>query len=268
MKNWSGVFALLAGCAGTSAATDSDTVSDLAFNDLVANLDLAPSGMVHVAAGVFGMGCNESVDNTCNADEKPFHMVTLRAFDIDRLLVTQSDIAACISAGACAAPIKDFDPSNKALLPANDVSFADAVAYCAWRNKRLPSEAEWEKAARGVDGRKFPWGNSPEPDCDHANFNSCGMALLPVGGRPLGASPYGVLDMAGQVWEWTADYYDSAYYAVSPSADPTGPATGTLRSKRGGSAWIGPDRVHTSSRWFHNPTAPDIDIGFRCALSS
>src|SRR5262249_35763158 len=132
----------------------------------------------------------------------------------------------------CPAPGCEWD-CGKGDAPAGCVNFTDAKAYCDWAKGRLPTEAEWELAARGTDGREFPWGNDA-PDCDHVNMAGCGDAAADVGSHPKGASPYGAMDMAGNVVEMVADFYGATYYATSPEKDPTGPASGAHYVGRGG----------------------------------
>jgi formylglycine-generating enzyme required for sulfatase activity len=199
----------------------------------------------------------------------PDHDVTLDAFFIDRTEVTQGDYDACVAAGVCTPPAMGFDPPGHPDHPANDVTWDQAAAYCAWRGKRLPTEAEWERAARGTDRRLYPWSNDP-PDCARLNFSAawptttCAGAPLAVATHPTGRSAVGADDMGGNVWEWTRDWYGAGYYAQSPPVNPQGPSTGTYRAKRGGS-WGDPaDRVRASRRWFHYAWQAESDIGFRC----
>jgi formylglycine-generating enzyme required for sulfatase activity len=221
--------------------------------------------MVDVPAGAFAMGCNASVDTRCEADELPTHDVTIAAFAIDRDEVSQAVFAGCVDDGACTPPNGDYDPDARGAFPVTFVTWDQAAAFCAWAGQRLPTEAEWERAARGDDGRIYPWGNAA-PDCALANLFACGDATQPVGGHPAGASPFGALDMAGNVMEWVADFYAADYYTTSPAVDPTGPATGNERVKRGGSYMGDADTVRVTNRVIGFPVGVP-NLGFRCARS-
>lgn len=236
--------------------------------------------MVDVPAGAFTMGCS-AVDTSCNDDEKPAHPVTLHAFSLDRLETTQREYQECMGAGACTSPTKEFDPAGHAGYPVAWVTWDQANAYCAWRGKRLATEAEWEWAARGSDGRLYPWGNDA-PSCTVASFSSSaakdsanpsgacratgdGVKTDVVGSHPSAPSAAGLLDMGGNLWEWVSDFYDPAYYASSPVADPRGPATAAQHAKRGGSWQDSADRLRASRRWTHPQRSGAEDIGIRCA---
>jgi len=222
-----------------------------------------PGELVEIEAGEFTMGCNDAVDDDCDDDERPMHTVSLAAFEIELTEVTQDAYAACVTDGACDPPSCAWD-CDETELPATCVDIDRAKAYCTWAGRRLPTEAEWEKAARGEDGAKYPWGND-EPDCTLVNMEGCGDAAMPVGSVPGGASPYGVLDMAGNVVEMVADWYDASYYAESPSSDPPGPATGSRYVGRGGGFLSEPVWQRASKRDLYDLEDAGASLGFRCA---
>lgn len=225
--------------------------------------DAEPGEMVTVPAGDFLMGCNEDVDDDCSDDERPLHTVTLSEFEIDVTEVTQDQYAACVSAGDCPEPECDWN-CERTDYPASCLTFAAANSYCEWAGKRLPTEAEWEKAARGEDGAKYPWGND-EPDCELANMGGCGEAAAPVGSVPDGASPYGVLDMAGNMVEYVSDWYSPTYYETSPTTDPQGPESGTRFGGRGGGFRSDAEYQRASKRDYYDPPDQGASLGFRCA---
>jgi formylglycine-generating enzyme len=222
-----------------------------------------PSALVDVPAGEFAMGCNDATDSACDSDEKPQHTVSMSAFSIERTEVSQAQFTACVLDGACAPPLCDWD-CDKEDYPAGCVSSSHALAYCSWAERRLPTEAEWEKAARGAEGAIYPWGDDA-PDCSRVNKAGCGDAAKPVGSLAEGASPYGALDMAGNVVEMVADWYDEAYYAASPDSDPPGPDSGTRYVGRGGGYKSDNKYLRTSKRDWYDVTDQAPSLGFRCA---
>lgn len=234
--------------------------------------------MILIPAGIFRMGCDvdKSIER-CQDDELPLHPVSLDAFSIDRTEVTNAQYAACISAGACQPPLSPasatrpdyFTNPAYASYPVVYVTWFDANAYCLWAGKRLPSEAEWEKAARlGKLAQRFPWGDST-PNCDSANFRTAEGACLgdtnAVGSYPDGVNPAGAFDLAGNVSEWVFDWYKANTYFSSIATNPLGPRLGDARVVRGGSwnsTWEDIRLAHRSSL---SPTAASPEVGFRCA---
>jgi formylglycine-generating enzyme required for sulfatase activity len=223
--------------------------------------------MVYVPAGEFLMGSTDDDPYAVDDDEKPQHAVYLDAFWIDRTEVTNAQYRQCVEWGACQAPrYWDDDSSNAPDQPVQWVSWHDAQAYAQWVGGRLPTEAEWEKAARGTDGRIYPWGNSV-PDCSKANYHGCADSALSVGSHPEGASPYGALDMAGNVYEWVADWYGEDYYQRSPLRNPVGPDSGTARVLRGGAWFFGRDFARCAARVFYSPDSRNSGFGFRVLVA-
>ncbi|MGA6827557.1 formylglycine-generating enzyme family protein [Nitrospira sp. NS4] len=234
-------------------------------------LDSVP--MVTVPAGEFLMG---NPEGTGRADEWPQRSVYLDAFAIDQVEVTNERYMAFVTITGHRNPPNPYGTgplvSVKGIeqLPVVQTTWYDAKAYCAWAKKRLPTEAEWEKAARGTDGRLFPWGNEP-PTVTRANFDrewEDEKTLYPVGTLPAGDSPYGVKDMAGNAREWVSDWYDADYYKHAPERNPQGPdKKGVVRSIRGGS-WHSPlADITTSARGRGGFALQTHGTGFRCARS-
>ncbi|MCK4449625.1 MAG: formylglycine-generating enzyme family protein, partial [Anaerolineae bacterium] len=218
--------------------------------------------MVYVPGGTFQMGSSEG-DSDADDDEFPQHTVTLDGFWIDQTEVTNAQYALCVADGGCdESSYADDDDYNGDNHPVVGVSWHDVDAYCKWAGGRLPTEAEWEYTARGEEGYIYPWGNDA-PTCERAQFGDCSGRAVPVGSLPDGASWCGTLDMAGNVWEWTADWYGS--YTSASQTNPTGPADGDYKVLRGGGCLSNWADVRAALRLSYNPANRDGDFGFRCA---
>ncbi len=261
--------------------------------------------MMRVPSGMFWMGCREGIDTDeltgpCPPSELPYRQVTLNAFWIDQTEVTKGAYRKCMDAGSCAAPPRwdaewfkegeDIPVPGLDEMPAASITWIQSKTYCEWIGKRLPTEAEWEKAARGIDGRKYPWGMD-EPTCEHANFRPWDfVAMTPGPGCPYrktygnitpvgmfctrGASVYGLCDMAGNVAEWAADGYDKAGYIDLPDQNPFREPNGTSFARRA-SSWASYGlsaagytlRASRHKGGGMNDAAETTETGFRCAAS-
>lgn len=258
--------------------------------------------VVYVPAGAFRMGgtseltryarslCREAAGDlaiaTCGsaafADEHPAHPVELSAFWVDRTEVTNGQYARCVDAGACAPPVETgsftrlryFGDPAFGSYPVVQVDWNQAAAYCAWAGARLPTEAEWEYAARGPENRLFPWGDTFDPELLNSCDRSCaGMSdpsyadgfpdTAPVGSFPAGMSWGGAVDMAGNVREWIADWYGPC--TPEAALNPQGPIAGESKIPRGGSWYDTPDEVRSLNRGSNLPEYTHPKVGFRCA---
>ncbi|MFH1529767.1 MAG: SUMF1/EgtB/PvdO family nonheme iron enzyme [Pseudomonadota bacterium] len=234
-----------------------------------------PGEMAFVPAGWFMMGCNEAADQGCDEDEKPYHRVWLDSYYVDVAEVTIAMYRRCVEAGACVAPQPgagcNWGEEGRDTHPANCTNWFQAGAYCAWVGKQLPTEAQWEKAARGVDGRIWPWGNEA-PTCEHCAMGEGGVGCgtggtLPVCSKPAGRTPYGACDMAGNVMEWVEDPQDADFYRASPERNPVNPGgdKSRLHCLRGGErAYTIVNFLRTSNRDGLQPDFTNYGIGFRC----
>jgi len=196
---------------------------------------------------------------------------------MDKFEVTNAQFALCVTDGACAEPTYKHSATRQnyysdpdyADFPRVAVSWFEARDYCQWVGGRLPTEAEWVRAARGDDNRVYPWGNE-DPDCSKVNLldestgKLCVGDTVPVGSFPEGASPFGVMDLAGNVWEWTADWYHQNYYSISPEINPQGPEQGGMKVVHGGGFDYGWKVTRIAYTTDHDPSEHKIGFGFRC----
>jgi len=248
------------------------------FEKEVTGKDGAP--MVLIPEGSFPMGVPHG-DRDGGRDEYPRHDVFVGNFYIDKFELTNGRYHEFVNATKHRIPQNPTNATRNlwqgetiteslADRPVVNVDWADAHAYCQWAGKRLPTEAEWEKAAKGTADRRFPWGNV-EPTNKHLNFNQQWIGektLMPVGSYELGKSPFGVYDVAGNVWEWVNDWYDAKYYEKSPAKNPTGPETGTKRVLRGSGWQNETPTVRIFTRVDSDPTIRNESTGFRCAMDA
>lgn len=246
--------------------------------ETVKGKDGAP--MILIPAGPFTMGSNDGLPN-----ERPEHPVELDAYYIDQYEVTLALYRKFLDSGMHDSPPTWDDEAATTVgdRPAIGMKWTDAEVYCKWAGKRLPTEAEWEKAARGTDARRYPWG-SMQPFVDIANYNrglwvseaitlaavTSGLEGMSVrhGLKEGGKSPYGLNHMAGNAAEWVADWYDRDYYQNSPKKNPTGPAQGEKRVLRGGSWADLPLSLRVTARVSAEPEYEERTIGFRCAMGA
>jgi formylglycine-generating enzyme required for sulfatase activity len=242
--------------------------------------------MALIPAGSFLMGGQSCIhwnatsgkaicDKYNPGEDYPPHTVTLDSFSIDIYEVTNAQYAECVAVGQCRPPDVEFRASKNANLPVTQVTWYDAQAYCTWRGARLPTEAEWEKAARGgLEAKWYPWGDD-KPVCEPgaaygAQSHDCWPnEVLAVGS--FGSNGYGLYDTSGNVSEWVNDWYQNDYYTVSPGSNPQGPETGAMKVHRGGSYWDDADTWNIDNlgpayRGTRDPGDAFFETGFRCAL--
>jgi serine/threonine-protein kinase len=215
------------------------------------------------------MGNNDFLD-------APAHTVYLQNYYIDKYETTNAMYANCVNAGVCKEPTNTRSSTRSSYYgnpefdnyPVIYVDWNMAKTYCEWKGKRLPTEAEWEKAARGTDGRAYPWSKGDQNiNCGVANYNNCVGDTTKVGDYKSGTSPYGADDMAGNVWEWVNDWYGETYYQKSPLSNPLGPDSGALRALRGGSWDYAYNLTRSAYRYENSPAYTSYNVGFRCSRS-
>ena len=243
--------------------------------------------IIYFPAGAYLMGSLET-DIGADSDEIPQHKVYLNAFWMDQTVVTNAMYARFLNEMGNQLEERStwLDAGDEDVLisqqegiwkpinafenhPAVEVTWFGARAYCQWAGRRLPTEAEWEIAARGAKpdgdvGQNYPWGD--EIDCDKAQYANCGGGLLPVDSKPEGANPTGVLGLSGNTWEWVSDWYADDYYAGSPLENPKGPSEGATRVLRGGSWEYDWKHLRAANRRHNGPSVSMHDYGFRCVI--
>ena len=221
--------------------------------------------MVYVPAGTFTMGEDLAPD-----DQSPAHKVVLDAFWLDQTEMTNAQYDLCVAAGICTAGEYTRDRDlNAGAQPVVGVSWHDAESYCSWVGGRLPTEAEWEYAARGPESRTYPWGEEPRAGAANCSEDDCAdgySVTAPVGSFPGGASWVGAVDMAGNVWEWVSDWYRGGYYGWSPEENPPGPETGNAKVLRGGSWEYNWANLRSRNRSGAGPGFRNDHVGFRCVM--
>lgn len=261
---------LCAACSEDPPTTEADTESGEETSSEPEEPIFFPPGTKLIPEGDVWRGCLED-DAECDANEQPGGWVHVSAFFIDRFEVTAGDYNECVDDGVCQDTMNDPDCNLQAGRfdhPINCVTYDMAAGYCAWRGLRLPTEAEWERAARGDELLKYPWGEQA-PDCSLASVAECNLDLtVPVGSKRNGDSPFGIADMAGNVTEWVSDFYSADYYAASEGEDdPRGPSDGQMRTLKG-SAFTVPGTFpaqRISQRNAAEPGTVSRIYGVRCA---
>jgi formylglycine-generating enzyme required for sulfatase activity len=236
-----------------------------ALQELAQRGVLPPEGMVLIPAGEFLMGAEDGLP-----DARPPHRTHLSSYWIDKYEVTNAQYRLCVQSGVCSSPkdSKAFADPQRAQHPVTNLTWGQARTFCQWSGRRLPTEAEWEKAARGTDGRRYPWGNSVEvirSRLKDQDIKASSNGTIPVGSQPETVSPYGVFDLVGNAWEWVKDWYAEDFYATAPSHDPQGPLRGSFRVLRGGDWSQSPLELRTSYRAWDEMTYWGPTLGFRCA---
>ena len=260
---------------GTPTEPDPCAV-EATFSGEAVGVESCRVGICEVAEGPFWMG----EANPAEPDECPVRQVTLSAYSIDQTEVTWAAWDTCVLAGQCVEAKEHCESptdGDRSKQPVTCVAWAEARAYCSWAGGRLPTEAEWEKAARGTEGATWAWGSAPR-DCNLANYryssSYCFYGPVEVGSFSQVQSAFGLYDTVGNVWEWVEDWYSPTAYADGPEIDPPGPqdcedATDpqacSFKVIRGGSFTTTTEVTRAASRSLSGPLVADDNIGFRCA---
>jgi len=264
--------------AGARATTSEDAAQPIArvSPEAVDPATLAPGkcpdGMVYIPPGTFLMGLTEAMRREEEKHQNkypPQQLVTLtKAYCIDKTEVTAGAYRKCVAAGVCRRNSCNAKYDDTLDHPMNCMSWGEADTYCRWMNKRLPTEAEWEYAARGKKGARHPWGNTKPDDTKlwYSGSTQRGLHTAPVGSFPKGASPFGLLDMEGNVGEWVNDW--DGPQASEPCTDPPGPAAGHSKVMKGGSAGSGVYELDIGQSWGLRPSSGSFEAGMRCAVDA
>ena len=275
MQHWVNIILaisfLIPGVSWSQATAETTIESTTTYLPMMMN---QPQGMVFIPEGEFYMGCPWS-HGDCNYGSSVRHYVWLSAYLIDRYETTNAEYDKCVAAGVCLPPEwPDYDDPIYANRPVVLITWQKAQDYCLWQGKRLPTEAEWEKAAQGhldPSDNRYPWGDEA-PVCDLGAPNGAQSSdCIPAGSVDIGSfgpSSIGLFDMAGNAWEWVYDWYDLSYYSNSPYYNPQGPETGTYKVIRGGSFNYMTSGLRVYDRNFNEPSFHGgwHDVGFRCML--
>lgn len=236
-----------------------------------------PEGMVLVPGGPFDMGCNDPADDCLYENASPYHPADVPTFAIDMQETTADEYKSCVTDGACTEPstvdgLGTFASVETKLHPVNYADWSQAEAYCSWGGKRLCSEAEWEKAARGTDGRKYPW-DETVATCTyailkHTQLDGCGTSeTWPVGAKPAGNSPYGAMDMIGNVSEWVEDCWHDDFHGAPADGSAWVDDASCWRVAKGGSFQTASSYIAVWDRWSHYGTFSAPTVGVRCCLT-